>query len=207
MSDGISQGYEAEDEERREKAKARKIRKEIIYLASSWRNPEQSAVLAKLRALPIVGSVYDFKNPAPGNTGFGWSQVDPNWKTGQKATRPGVSPADMIRLLNHPVAQAGFRHDSRAMAECSSLVLLLESGKSAHMEFGFVAGIAFALRSISGLVSMGRIPRTFVLMDGAALYEPELIYLLAGLTPDGEDVDASKIIAPSFERLTELLNG
>ena len=50
----------------------------MIYVASSWRNHYQQAVVMALRGLAL--DVYDFHNPAPGNTGFAWSDIDPLWK-------------------------------------------------------------------------------------------------------------------------------
>jgi hypothetical protein len=43
-----------------------------VYVASSWRNPMQPAVVAALRAAGI--DCYDFRNPE-GGTGFSWSEV------------------------------------------------------------------------------------------------------------------------------------
>lgn len=48
-----------------------------IYVASSWRNTLQPEVV---RVLQYDGhEVYDFRNPAPGNKGFAWSEIDPEW--------------------------------------------------------------------------------------------------------------------------------
>lgn len=102
-----------------------------IYLASSWRNPYQPAVLAILRAAGL--DVYDFRNPAPGNTGFGWSQCDPDLKDDLTVER-------MRRVLAHPVAVDGFGHDFRAMQWADACVLLLPSGMSAHLEAGWFSG-------------------------------------------------------------------
>lgn len=102
-----------------------------IYLASSWRNTYQADVLAALRA--SGAEVYDFKNPAPGNNGFGWSQCDPELKTDLTVER-------MRRVLAHPVAQAGFKCDFDAMKWANCCVLLLPSGMSAHLEAGWFAG-------------------------------------------------------------------
>lgn len=41
-----------------------------IYLASSWRNAAQPGLVALLRSWGH--EVYDFRNPAPGETGFAW---------------------------------------------------------------------------------------------------------------------------------------
>jgi len=43
-----------------------------VYVASSWRNPMQPAVIAALQAAGI--DCYDFRNPE-GGTGFSWSEV------------------------------------------------------------------------------------------------------------------------------------
>ncbi len=43
-----------------------------VYVASSWRNPMQPAVIEVLRAAGI--DCYDFRNP-DGGTGFSWSEV------------------------------------------------------------------------------------------------------------------------------------
>lgn len=102
-----------------------------IYLASSWRNKYQAEVLAALRGANF--SVYDFKNPAPGNTGFGWSQCDPGLISDLTVER-------MRRVLAHPVAISGFGHDFTAMKWADACVLLLPSGMSAHLEAGWFAG-------------------------------------------------------------------
>lgn len=49
-------------------------RPEYVYVASSWRNPVQPAVVAILTAAGIPN--YDFRNPEAG-TGFSWAEVKP----------------------------------------------------------------------------------------------------------------------------------
>lgn len=49
-----------------------------IYVASSWRNPYQPKVVELLKQLGH--GVYDFRNPAPDNKGFAWSEIDENWE-------------------------------------------------------------------------------------------------------------------------------
>lgn len=133
-----------------------------IYLASSWRNAEQPRVLMTL--IEAGHEVYDFRNPAPGNTGFAWSAIDPDWI--------GWQPAEFARLLAHPIAQSGFALDKGALDWCDTCVLLLPCGRSAHLEAGYAAGqgkrTIFYLR-----------PERF---------EPELMYLLgtACVTTDAE---------------------
>lgn len=102
-----------------------------IYLASSWRNQHQPGVLASLRADGF--EVYDFRNPAPGNSGFSWRQVDPDLHSDLTAGR-------MRTTLAHPVSQAGFDLDIGAMRWADVCVLLLPCGRSAHLEAGWFAG-------------------------------------------------------------------
>ena len=49
-----------------------------IYVASSWRNTLQPLVVALLKH--YGHTVYDFRNPAHGNTGFSWSEIDADWQ-------------------------------------------------------------------------------------------------------------------------------
>ena len=123
-----------------------------IYLASSWRNGEQPLVLAELRA--AGHDVYDFRNPPHGRGGFAWSAIDPAWRSW---TAAGYRSA-----LASPIAVDGFNSDFEAMKWADVCVLLLPSGRSAHLELGWMAGAG---------------KRTIVLTrDGE---EPELMALLA----------------------------
>lgn len=122
-----------------------------IYVASSWRNQMQQGVVHTLRA--AGHEVYDFKNP-PGRPGFQWSQVDPEWK--------GWSPAEYRRLLGHPVSHAGFASDWNAMVWADTGVLVMPSGRSAHIEAGYFVGAGKELHILL-----------------AEEQEPELMYLMA----------------------------
>lgn len=124
-----------------------------IYLASSWRNPEQPAAVAALRA--AGHDVYDFRNPPGGiPNGFRWSELDPNWQN--------WSADEYRRALQSPLAQQGFNSDFTGMKWADACVLLLPCGRSAHLELGWMAGAG---------------KRTIVwTRDGE---EPELMALLA----------------------------
>lgn len=150
-----------------------------IYVASSWRNEQQPAVVKRLMA--EGHEVYDFRNPGPcarcegrglvelqpthsstcpdcngsGRTdGFGWRQLDPNWES--------WSPEKFREMLDHPIAEAGFDLDFDAMQEADACVLVMPCGRSAHLEAGWF---------------IGQNKPTFILLaDG----EPELMYKMAG---------------------------
>lgn len=122
-----------------------------IYVASSWRNAIQPQVVSVLRSLDH--EVYDFRNPKPGNKGFAWSQIDPEWK--------GWNLALFRESLLHPVAEAGYGLDWDAMQWADAGVLVLPSGRSAHIEAGYFVG--------------AKKPLYILLAEG----EPELMYKMA----------------------------
>jgi len=132
-----------------------------LYVASSWRNNLQPHVVNVLR---VEGhEVYDFRNPAPGNHGFSWASIDEAWQA--------WSVEAYARALRHPIAQGGFDLDFGAMRWADGCVLVLPSGRSAHVEFGWMLGAGKP-----GVVLM------------AGRDEPELMYLLAGAAPIAPDL-------------------
>ena len=110
-----------------------------IYLASSWRNVHQAELISVLRDANF--EVYDFKNPqiqgppgAPAE-GFPWLQLDRDWDHNRENM--------LLRyraMLAHPVAQAGFDADFNAMKWADTCVIALPSGRSAHLEAGWMSG-------------------------------------------------------------------
>lgn len=146
-----------------------------VYVASSWRNERQPVIVARLRKAGHL--VYDFRNPADGDHGFHWSDIDPEWKSwGARAFRKG---------LQHVVAVDGFGKDMAALRWAEVCVLVLPCGRSAHLEAGFAVGNG---------------ARTFVLLDEAP--EPELMYRMMTVCLDIEEVvDALKAPKPEVAAL------
>lgn len=102
-----------------------------IYVASSWRNQYQPDIVRDLRS--DGHEVYDFRNPFNGVPGFAWSEIDPKWGA--------WSAAEYRHLLTtHPIAARGFMSDLRAMQWADTCVLVLPSGRSAHLEAGWFCG-------------------------------------------------------------------
>lgn len=101
-----------------------------IYVASSWRNDFQQNVVHALRSWGH--EVYDFRNPTEGNTGFAWSEIDPDWLN-------WTSDA-YVKALEHPVAEAGFKLDFDAMKWADTCVMVLPCGRSANTEAGWMKG-------------------------------------------------------------------
>lgn len=142
-----------------------------IYVASSWRNPYQPEVIQALRGVGF--EVYDFKNPTVGYhnpdglpRGFQWSEIDPDWET--------WSPAAYREALAHPLAERGYASDFTAMQWADTCVLVLPSGRSAHLEAGWAKGT-------------GR--RLYVLALGKN--EPELMAKMA----DGICLDVDELLS------------
>jgi hypothetical protein len=123
-----------------------------IYVASSWRNEQQPAVVEALREAGF--EVYDFRNPEPGDNGFHWSEIDPDWK--------GWDAREFAsKVQSHPVAKSGFDKDMNALMSCDLCVLVMPSGRSAHLEAGYAVGAGIA---------------TCILLTNS---EPELMYRMA----------------------------
>lgn len=101
-----------------------------IYVASSWRNPYQPGVVRFLRNMGH--EVYDFREPTPGDTGFHWTDVDPEWK--------GWDPRAYREALQHPVSEHGFLSDMNGLRRADVCVLVQPCGTSSHLELGWAAG-------------------------------------------------------------------
>jgi nucleoside 2-deoxyribosyltransferase len=96
--------------------------------------------------------VYDFRNPAKGQHGFNWREIDTNWHN--------WTPQEYRLALDHPISKKGFEFDMSALRSCDACILVLPSGRSASFEFGWA-------------VAAGK--RGAVVMFDKC--EPELMYL------------------------------
>lgn len=128
-----------------------------VYVASSWRNNMQPAVVQILRAAGM--EVYDFKNPE-NKSGFHWSEVDPLYVPGSEE----MEPKRYLDALQHPRAKEGFESDFMAMQRADTFVLVLPCGRSAHLELGWATA--------------REDKETFILLDGqnGGTVVPELMY-------------------------------
>jgi len=122
-----------------------------VYVASSWRNDRQPGVVAALRH--AGHEVYDFRNPAPGDEGFHWSEIDRLWEL--------WGPEEFVAGLPHPIAQQGLAKNLAAMEWAEAFVLVNPGGRSSHLEAGWAIGAGKPL---------------LILLDKG---EPELMYGLA----------------------------
>lgn len=132
-----------------------------IYLASSWRNQKQPAILNALR---LAGHhMYDFTSytPHPGDGvtpetfAFDWKEVDPEWTE--------WTMEQYVKCLEHETAIKGFKSDFEAMLWADVCVLTLPCNRSAHLELGWF---------------LGQNKKGFILLEEST-FEPELMYRLS----------------------------
>ena len=100
-----------------------------IYVASSWRNPNQPRVVNELRK--HGHKVYDFRNPGDGALGFQWEDVNEKWRC--------WDVDGFKKGLKHPVAIAGYERDMAALSDADVCLMVLPCGRSAHLEAGYAA--------------------------------------------------------------------
>lgn len=110
-----------------------------IYVASSWRNPMQTAVVHALnsanRQQDKGWNVYDFKDDAnQGDAAFHWTDVIPGYDDGT------LTIENYLAGLESDRAYVGFQRDMRALDKADTTILVLPCGRSAHLELGFAVG-------------------------------------------------------------------
>lgn len=141
-----------------------------IYVASSWRNGNQPAVVEALRA--AGHEVYDFRNPPHGRGGFAWSDIDPAWES--------WTVDEYREALEDPIAEAGFDSDWDGMVWADAGVLVMPCGRSAHIEAGYFVG---AGKPLVILLSDGEPELMYKMASRLVTTREELIYALAELDP------------------------
>lgn len=101
-----------------------------IYVATSWRNQYQPNIIKALRN--EGHQCYDFRNP-PGKAGFQWKDIEEGWEDWDRERYRHL-------LTTTPDAAFGFIADYRAMQWADTCLLVLPSGRSAHLEAGYFNG-------------------------------------------------------------------
>lgn len=124
---GIGEAMDMMDEINR-----RKNRPTRVYVASSWKNQYQPEVVKAVRKMDW--EVFDFRNPAPGNTGFQWRNTIPGFN-------PDACTVEQFNeVLEHPVARHGAALDVAALISCDVCIMVLPCGNSSHIELGYAIG-------------------------------------------------------------------
>lgn len=177
------------------------MKTEKIYLASSWRNVHQPEMITLLRGKGY--EVYDFRNPQSGGpptkpeSGFSWKHVDPDFTPNRHDALERFR-----KMLAHPLSQDGFESDFNAMKWADTCVIALPSGRSAHLEAGWMSGAGkklvvympptlgkcqgcFGSKTQSMETTEGRHTYQCVKCAGTGKdllwnFEPELMYMIGG---------------------------
>jgi hypothetical protein len=151
-----------------------------IYVASSWKNVHQPSIVELLRRGGHI--VYDFKAPADVDAGFHWREIDPNWKS--------WTPEAYAKALESPLAERGYLSDMTALENADLCVLLMPSGRSAAMEYGYWRG---------------RMQRHGILhIPAGEPFEPELMFKGATITSHVVDLlEAVDVKKAELEKLYE----
>lgn len=102
-----------------------------IYVASSWDNPQQPAVVEELRRRGHT--VSDFRHPHARDDCNVWDMLNVN--------RDEVTGEMLADLLDEPVVYERYREQLEAMRDADLCLLLLPSGRSAHIEAGYMKGL------------------------------------------------------------------
>jgi hypothetical protein len=99
-----------------------------IYVASSWRNPFYGITTAFLTE--CGHTIMDWKV-----NGFGWQEVS------DKPKNEWTGPYYRDFVLKQTRAVQGFKNDMMKLHDADCVVLLLPSGRSAHIEAGICMGL------------------------------------------------------------------
>ncbi len=141
------------------------IETDQIYVASSWKNTKQPGIVKSLREAGL--NVYDFRNPAPGNNGFDWKEVDPSWTS--------WTPEQSRKAYSDPVALEGFHFDMEALMKAWACVLVCPCGRSAHLELGYAVG---AQKLTIILLESGEPELMYSMVNHICLSLDEVIHIL-----------------------------
>ncbi len=111
-----------------------------IYLAGSWKNSESILILQDY--LIAFGHAVDcFASTKTGRTSFTWSELARGLGCStQCEAELKLDKMDAIDLLKFERVQEAFNEDREWLDWCDTCILVLPSGKSAHLEAGYAKG-------------------------------------------------------------------
>ena len=140
-----------------------------VFLTTAWGNPQHPEVVGLLRSAGFV--VHDFAEHGP--------TLAPWWG------REAVTAEQFMTRLADPPQQSSFRRNFEAMEAADVCVLLLPSGRSAHLELGWFVG-----RGVPTVVVLGDCPPielAYSLVDCLVPSVDGLVDALHGLLPSDSE--------------------
>lgn len=111
-----------------------------IYLAGSWKN---AGIILTLQDLLIAeGHQVDcFASTKTGRTSFSWAELTQGLGcTTREEAEEKLCQMDAIDLLKFNRVIQAFDEDKKWLDWCDTCILILPSGKSAHLEAGYAKG-------------------------------------------------------------------
>lgn len=142
-----------------------------IYIASSWKNQARCLEVAKL--LRARGHEVDcFCDGSTGRYSFHWSEM--------VAREEDLASFDQFRFMRDPRSDRAFDEDFKFIQWAEACVLLLPSGKSAHLEGGYIKGSG-RLLYILGDFPPGEFELMYKWADGVFRYDDDLADFLEAL--------------------------
>lgn len=123
-----------------------------VYVVSSWRNPDFDdfvKAIADIRDNDTGKALYEVYNFKTRGVSYHHNKKE--------------SGEDFWKVLDNEEARGIFRRDMKYLRNADIVILLLPSGKSAHLELGFACGLG---------------KDAYVVLNG--VFEPEITYLMAG---------------------------
>ena len=111
-----------------------------IYLAGSWRNAKTILLIRDI--LKGNGHEVDcFASESDGRTSFNWSELVRSLGcTTQEEAEKKLKEMDAIDLLKFDRVVTAFQEDKKWLDWCDTCILILPSGRSAHLEAGYAKG-------------------------------------------------------------------
>lgn len=111
-----------------------------IYLAGSWKNADKILMLRDI--LKAEGHEVDcFASTDTGRTSFNWYELTHAIMCNtQEEAEEILLNMDAINLLDFERVRGAYREDRRWLDWSDTCVLVLPSGKSAHLEAGYAVG-------------------------------------------------------------------
>lgn len=116
------------------------MKRHKIYLAGSWKN--SMIILHIQKILERQGHEVDcFASTENGRTSFNWLELTKTIGcTSRAEAESHLEKMDAIDLLKFPRVIEAFREDKKYLDWCDTCILILPSGKSAHLEAGYAKG-------------------------------------------------------------------
>jgi hypothetical protein len=145
-----------------------------IYIASSWKNQEKCLLVARL--LRSVGHEVDcFCDDSTGRYAFHWTEI--------VEKEEDLGKLDQFGFQADTRTWRAFREDMKWLDWADAVVLLLPSGRSAHLEAGYKKGQGGQVFILGGFPA-GEYEVMYCMADGVYRYPDDVAQFIAAIRGD-----------------------